>query len=171
MRRFGVILLALLVTACGGESAQEAYDSILEKEDSLAVASTKLKPGELMSAESSIDLIRQLEEFVKNFPDDPHAPECLDKIHMAYTGLQDYKNASLFADRVLKEYPDYVNRVMVLESQAGNYDMFIQPRDTSKVRYYYELLLKEDISAEKKKDVKKRLDHIDLTFEQYIMAQ
>lgn len=170
MRILLAFVAVFLLGACEN-GAQEAYDAILEKEDSISVASAKLEPGEVLPKSSSLELINQLDQFVKDYPNDEHAPECLDKIHMAYSGLQDYKNAALYAERVLKEYPDYINRVMVLESQAGNYDMFITPRDTSKVRYYYNLLLKEDIPAEQRKEIKKRLDHLDLTLEQYILAQ
>jgi hypothetical protein len=44
------------------------------------------------------------------------------------------------------------------------------PRDTSKVRYYFNLLLQEpNITKQKKKDIKSRLERLDLTFEQYIL--
>jgi tetratricopeptide (TPR) repeat protein len=165
------ISACVLLTACGGGDAEEAFEAILETEDSLTVASSKVEPGDPQTTEGTFALIKRLDQFVKDYPDDVRAPECLDKIHMAYSGLQDYKSAARYAERIIKDYPDYVNRAMVLESQAGNYDMFIQPRDTSKVRYYYNLLLKEEIPAGKKKDIQKRLDNLDQTLEQYILSQ
>lgn len=166
----GLICALTLLTSCSSD-ADNAYQAIVAKEDSLAVASEKLPYGEILPEEETYELITQLLKFTEDFPDDAHAPECLDKIHMAYTGLRVYNKASFYADKLLKEYPDYINKSMVLESQAGNYDFFIVPRDTSKVRYYYELLLKEDISKEKRKDIKKRLKYIDLTMEEYILQQ
>lgn len=171
MKNFlGLIIALTLLSSCGGD-VQSAYDAIAAKEDSISVASEKLPYGEILPEEDTYQLITLLLNFSKDYPDDAHAPECLDKVHMAYTGLRDYKKAAFYADKLLKEYPDYINKSMVLESQAGNYDLFIVPRDTSKVRYYYDLLLKEDISSEKRKDIKKRLKHIDLTMEQYILQQ
>ncbi|OFZ07898.1 MAG: hypothetical protein A3D92_11585 [Bacteroidetes bacterium RIFCSPHIGHO2_02_FULL_44_7] len=171
MKNFlGLIIVLTLLSSCGGD-VQSAYDAITAKEDSISVASEKLPNGEILPEEDTYQLITLLLNFSKDYPDDIHAAECLDKVHMAYSGLRDYKKAVFYADKLLKEYPDYINKSMVLESQAGNYDLFIVPRDTSKVRYYYDLLLKEDISSEKRKDIKNRLKHIDLTMEQYILQQ
>ena len=68
------------------------------------------------------------------------------------------------------KYPNYINRALVLESQGSTYDIFLQPRDTSKVRYYYELLLKENPKMEKDKreGIKDRLIHIDMNFDEFI---
>lgn len=166
----GLITALTLLSSCGSD-VQNAYDAITAKEDSLAVASEKLPYGEMLPEDDTYQLITLLLNFSEDFPEDEHAPECLDKVHMAYSGLRVYNKASFYADKLLKEYPDYINKAMVLESQAGNYDLFIVPRDTSKVRYYYELLLKEDITKEKRKDIKKRLKYLDLTIEEYILKQ
>jgi hypothetical protein len=57
----------------------------------------------------------------------------------------------------------------LLESLASSYDINT-PRDTAKVRYYFELLLKEPgLKTQQKKDIKSRLAHLDLTFEEYIL--
>ena len=44
------------------------------------------------------------------------------------------------------------------------------PRDTSKVRYYNELLLKENpkMSKESKEGIEMKLKHLDLNFEEYL---
>lgn len=170
MRWFGFFLLMGLLTSCGG-GADTAYEAITAKEDSIAKVTETLKPGQVIPEGTTEELIGMLEQFVKDYPDDEHAAECLDKLHMAYSGLRDYKKAAEYADRVIKDFPGYINRAMVLESQAGNYDFFILPRDTAKVRYYYNLLLKEEIPSDKRKDILKRLDHLDLTIDQYILAQ
>ena len=44
---------------------------------------------------------------------------------------------------------------MILESMANAYDMFIQPRDISKVQQYNNMLLKENPKMDKEKRKKK----------------
>jgi hypothetical protein len=58
-----------------------------------------------------------------------------------------------------------------LESLASTYDVLIEPRDAEKVKYYYELLLKEKIKASKRKDIENRLKHIDMDFFEYSQFQ
>ena len=51
---------------------------------------------------------------------------------------------------------------------ASTYDVLIEPRDTSKVRYYYSLLLKvKNLSKEKRDGIVNRLKYIDLDFFSY----
>jgi hypothetical protein len=70
----------------------------------------------------------------------------------------------------LEKFPKYVNRALVLESQGSAYDIFIQPRDTSKVRKYYTMLLEENPKMEKDKaeGIRDRLRHLDMNFDQFI---
>jgi hypothetical protein len=57
----------------------------------------------------------------------------------------------------------------LLESLGSSYDVYIVPRDTSKVRYYYELLLKEKtVKSVKKAEIKARLNYLELDLFQYI---
>ncbi len=109
-------------------------------------------------------------DYYHNYPEDTYAAECLDKVHMKYSGLNIHPRAVEYADTLLLKYPDYVNRAMVLESQGSTYDVFIQPRDTAKVRYYYELLLKENpkLDKDKRAGIKDRLKHLDMTFDEFI---
>ena len=89
---------------------------------------------------------------------------------MKYSGLNIPERAAQYADTLLLEYPKYPNRAMVLESQGSNYDVFLQPRDTAKIRYYYNLLLKENpkMDKEKRAGIMDRLNHLDMNFDQFI---
>ena len=75
-----------------------------------------------------------------------------------------------YADTLLASYPAYKNRALVLESQGSSYDVFPEIRDTAKVRYYYKLLMNENpkMNREKINGIKERLQHLNLTFDQYI---
>ena len=76
--------------------------------------------------------------------------------------MGEYRTASTYADMILSQYPNYVNRQMVIESQIVNYDIFITPRNAEKVKQYIELMLKEkELSAEARKEYESRLQNID----------
>ena len=90
---------------------------------------------------------------------------------MIYSSTKRYEKSAIYGDTLVLEYPDYINRPLILESMANVYDMYIFPRDTSKVRYYNELLLKEnkDISKEKREEIQFKLDNLELTLQEIIM--
>lgn len=110
-----------------------------------------------------------LQEFVYIFPNEENTAICLDKLQMLYSGENDYLMASKYADTLIKEFPKYSNRALIIESQIANYDIFITPRDTSKVRFYYELLLNENpnMDLSKKQDLKDRLSKLELSYNEF----
>ncbi|MCH2230754.1 MAG: hypothetical protein MK105_10455 [Crocinitomicaceae bacterium] len=167
---FSIILF--LFAACADEKA-EMLKKIKDTETAIFEKSQNLGPGEVMSPEDDQALIDVLLDFYRAFPEDEHAPECLDKVHMKYTGLADFKNAAAYGDTLLTNYKNYVNRAMILESLANIYDMNVSPRDTSKVRFYNELLLSEnpDMTAEKAEDIRYRLDNIELSIVELIQKR
>jgi hypothetical protein len=91
---------------------------------------------------------------------------------MKYGELQAHQNAVAYGDTLLKSFPNYKNRDFVLESLGSSYDIYIEPRDTSKVRYYYELLLKEKtVKNDKKAEIRARLKYLHLDLFEYINFQ
>ena len=171
LRIIFVSILAVLLTSCGGQDSTDLKKKITNKEELISKLTSELQPGEQLDVEERVELIRLLNEYYHTFPDDVYAPECLDKLHMMYSGSGDYETSVKYADTLLSEYPDYINRAMILESQASSYDIYIQPRDTAKVRFYYELLLNEfpDLDKEKREGIESRLDRLHLSIEQIIM--
>lgn len=170
-----LFISGILFVGCNS-SAQDAVtyrESIKSLEDSLSVASLKLQPGEKMDVQMKQRLINKLVYYYQNFPEDKYAPEYLDKLHMIAVGERDYETAMKYADTLINNYKDYINRSMVLESMANAYDMFILPRDTSKVRYYNDLLLKEnpDMDKDKREEIQYRMKHLDLTIDEFIDFQ
>jgi tetratricopeptide (TPR) repeat protein len=170
------IVFTLLLFSCGGQNDSaktELKDKITNLEDSMTIISQNLKPGEIMSSELHEELIGLLKEYSLSYSDDVYAPEYLDKLHLIYSGRGDYAQSTKYADTLINNYPDYINRAMILESQAIAYDFNIKPRDTSKVRYYYELLLNEypDLPQEKSQGIKSRLKNLHLTIEEIMKMQ
>lgn len=151
-------------------SKTELKAKIKEMEDSLVQLQADLSSIKQIPNLTHFELINRLLDYYHNYPEDPISAEYLDKVHMKYSGLNIYEQAVKYADTLLMNYPDYKNRALVLESQGSSYDVFPEIRDTSKVRYYYTLLIKENpkMNREKIKGIKERLKHLNLTFDQYI---
>jgi hypothetical protein len=171
----GFIFGLVLMTACkqgsdsnqGEDKRESMYQSIKVMEDSIQKMTASNIP---VNNVHNLELINRLVDFQKEFPTDEKAAECLDKVHLVYSKMNLYDKAAGIVDTILENYPKYANRSMLLESQAGSYDIFITPRDTTKVKYYYNLLLKEDskMDAEKKAGILERLKYVGLTFDEYI---
>lgn len=178
MKYFFVLLLLISLFYSCSEGTSETPEILLREkianmEDSIGKLTVNLAPGEMLSDEVSLELIDLLLDYYHKYPKDVYAPECLDKVHMTYSAIGRYKYSANYADTLLANYPDYINREMILESQAGAYDVYLQPRDTAKVRYYYELLLKEnkDLPKDKVHDIQWRLNNLDKTMEEIIMSK
>lgn len=170
-----LLITGVLIVGCNSsaQNAVECREDIISLEDSLSTASLKLQPGEKLDVQMKQRLINKLMFYYQTFPDDKYAPEYIDKLHMIAVGERDYETAMKYADTLINNYKDYINRAMVLESMANAYDMFIVPRDTSKVRYYNELLMKEnpEMDKEKKQEILFRMKHLDLTIDEFIDFQ
>lgn len=150
----------------GGSMSNEGLkNAIKQMEDSIV---TMQKTNKNIPSLAQIELINRLKLFYQAFPTDKYAADCLFKIHIKYSDLNSQKNAMAYGDTLLKNFPNYSNRDFLLESMGSSYDVVIEPRDTSKVRYYYTMLLKEGaISAAKREDLKLRLKYIKLDFFKY----
>lgn len=150
----------------GGFMSNEGLkNAIKQMEDSIV---TMQKTKKNIPSLAQIELINRLKLFYQAFPKDKYAADCLFKIHIKYSDLNSQKNAMAYGDTLLKNFPNYSNRDFLLESMGSSYDVVIEPRDTSKVRYYYTMLLKEGaISAAKREELKLRLKYIKLDFYKY----
>lgn len=174
-----ILMLATVVASCGSNDSkaenskptlEEVKASIKEMEDSLQYMSKDESRVIEVTNLTRIEYINRLRAMYAHYPENEEAPACLDKIHMVYSSMGTHPQAVAYLDTLIEKYPTYKNRAMVLESQASNYDVFIEPRDSAKVRFYYNMLLKEfpNLDKEKKAGIQKRLQHNNLTFDEYI---
>lgn len=152
-----------------GPTEESMMTSITNLEDSLKALVVTNETATLSNS-MRIDYVNRLKAFYNAYPDAEKAPVILDKIHMTYSGMGKHELAAAYGDTLLDRFESYENRPMLLESQAVNYDMFITPRDSSKVRHYYTLLLKEDPSMDedKKEGIHLRLANNHLTMDEFI---
>ena len=151
-------------------SKEDLRARIKEMEDSLKGLQVNIQEVKQIPNLTHFELINRLLDYYHNYPKDSYSAECLDKVHMKYSGMNIHQRAVEYADTLLEKFPKYVNRALVLESQGSAYDIFIQPRDTSKVRKYYTMLLEENPKMEKDKaeGIRDRLRHLDMNFDQFI---
>ncbi|MCT4560036.1 MAG: hypothetical protein N4A41_01550 [Crocinitomicaceae bacterium] len=172
---FLVPVLVLLAVGCGQNSEevkaevslQELKDRVNNYQDSLEVIQ---KNNGTISSLNKIELVNRYLDIYHNYPKSDEAPVALDRIHMLYSGMGAYVKSVEYADTLLELYPDYKGRALILESQGSSYDIFIQPRDTAKVRFYYNILLEEnpDMDSEKRDGIVNRLKFNHLDFDSYI---
>ncbi len=165
MKLAGFVIGLLFVVSCSQNVEESLRESIQLLENELKNTSVNDVDKVAMLKDS---LVGELLNYYRKYPNDPYAPECLDKVHFIYSSQMNYVEAAMYADTLINKYPDYINRPMVIESQYNNYDMFIKPRNIDKAKYYLELLLKEDkeMDKERRADFEYRLEYIDLTIEQ-----
>ena len=175
MRKITIVLscISLILYSCGNkpkvdENSREALKTkITEMEES--ISALKKKSSEPIPNLTSIELINRLTAYYSTFPKDDYAADCLSKLHMKFSELNAHEKALEYGDTLLDVFPNYKNRDFILESMASTYDVLIEPRDTSKIRYYYSLLLKEkNLPKEKRDGIVNRLKYIDLDFFSYI---
>lgn len=169
--RYVYFLLILLLTSCGGQDA--AVDKMSDAQKTSISQIEKLEQEILnlpMNSKADADLINSSKQvlvdslltYYRNYSKDTLAPVYLDKVHMLYSGMGEYQTASNYADMIIKQYPNYVNRKMVIESQIINYDIFITPRKKEKVQEYIELMLQEaTLTDEERQEYKARLNNLD----------
>ena len=172
MRLALFLITAIVITSCGDASSEvaaewtEVQKTSVENIKELEKAALDLPMNSAKDVENlkqaKIQLIDSLLSYYRSYPKDTLAPGYLDKVHMLYSGMGEYRTASTYADMILNQYPNYVNRQMVIESQIVNYDIFITPRNVEKVKQYIELMLKEkELSVEARKEYESRLQNID----------
>ena len=169
-----LLLVSLITFSCDREDDKLVLrEGITNFEDSISKLSYELEPGERLAPGLNDELIELLLSYYRSYPNDDYAPEYLDKVHLLYSAMGNYALSAKYADTILINYKDYINRSFILESQASTYDVFIKPRDTAKVRYYNELLLEEnkDLSKEKIQDIKFRLKNLNLTIDEIVSTQ
>jgi hypothetical protein len=167
----------LLICSCEEGSQKKSALSratlklrITELEDS--IANVQKNPNNLgkITSLTNIELINRLTDYYRAFPKDDYSSDCLFKIHMKFSELNAHEKSVAYGDTLLELFPNYKNKEFLIESMASAYDAYIIPRDTSKIRSYFSLLLNDPkVKSDKKRDIRKRLEHLELSFDDYIL--
>lgn len=170
--------LLFLIFSCGGEKSKTmekpALEDLLKAAKAMEDSLDRLQnSGGSVTSLHRNELINRYLPIYRFYPESEEAPKALDKVQMVFSGIGAYESSIAYGDTLLELYPNYPNRLMVLESQGATYDIFIQPRDSAKVRFYYETLLKENpnLESEKRKGIKARLKNNHLSFDEFVDQQ
>tara|TARA_B100000508_G_scaffold137355_1_gene131654 strand:- start:179778 stop:180380 length:603 start_codon:yes stop_codon:yes gene_type:complete len=151
------------------ESAEEILTSIQEIDDSLKTMIDKKMEDDSYKVDKIVyhEAINRNKKFFSMYPDHEKAESAVDKIASLYMQIGVQKEAAKWRDTLLAKFPETKNKIGLLEMQLNYYDY--DQRDTEKMEYYLEELLKqENLSEEKKESYEFRLKHIDKTFEELI---
>lgn len=183
----GVIVVGLVLTACGGgaetvstestegvPSAEELSVSIEKLRDSLVqLGDNSAVHGTQIPKLTQLSYVEKCLLFYRTYPENEKAPDCLKEVHFMYGVMGAYSLSAQYGDTLLMKYPKYKDRLAILESQISNYDFFIKPWNGEKVKELYNQVFKEfpNLPADKKADFQYRLDHIDLTGDELIDKQ
>lgn len=155
-----------------GVSRNELKASIKQMEDSITGLLQDKNRKKLIPSLTYIELINRFKSYYQRFPNDPYSSQCLFNIHIQYSTLNANDPAIAYGDTLLSKFPNFPNSDLLLESMATTYDIYIVPRDTTKVRKYYTLLLNlKGITSQKRAETKERLQHIELGLFDYITYQ
>lgn len=171
-----VVGMLLLLVACGGAPADKKGEKPTKEQLVQEVKSFEDSIKKRLVPEGSKTVMQYSDKCLavyRNYPKSKEAPAYLDKAHIILSGSGNHHLAVLYADTLIRKYPMYDNRPMVLQSLASAYDMFIIPRKKELVIKYYKLLLKENpkMSKEERENIEFRLKHIDKTFDELIEMQ
>jgi len=141
--------------------------SIQEMEDSLSNSSISKLSGAAFNL-SQLELINRLTAYYRNYPDDPYSADCLFKVQMVYSGLNAHRKSIAYGDTLLKKFPSYKNKYLVIESNIAALDVFLEPRDTAMIRTYYTMLLSDhEYPKTKKAEINRRLKFLYLSIFDY----
>ena len=148
-------------------SRESLKASIPAMEDSVTTLSTQKTTGAMLSL-SQQELINRLTAYYRNYPEDPYSADCLFKVQMVYSGLNAHRKSIAYGDTLLKKFPSYKNKYLAIESNIAALDVFIEPRDTSEIHRYYNMLLNDsEYPSAKKLEIRRRLKYLELSIFDY----
>jgi hypothetical protein len=148
-------------------SRESLKASIQAMEDSVMTLSTQKTTGAMLSL-SQQELINRLTAYYRNYPEDPYSADCLFKVQMVYSGLNAHRKSIAYGDTLLKKFPGYKNKYLAIESNIAALDVFIEPRDTSEIHRYYNMLLNDnEYPSAKKLEIRRRLKYLELSIFDY----
>jgi tetratricopeptide (TPR) repeat protein len=168
-------LFASLLNACQSESKTEqkkdnSFNETIQTEqlDSIRTALEKAIPS------VPIDLYRKAIamhlQFADHHKDHDFAPTALDYAQGYYEQIQDLRSSIMVINRILKDYPDYKGKQMLMYNKATHHDFL---RDTLEARIAYEEYLNEfpKISSSEKKEIQELIKLVPYTIDERIKMQ
>ncbi len=92
--------------------------------EKLVRAAVKTTPERAPSIQLAMYSIQAYQYFAHDFPQDPRAPDALDRAGQLYAGvLRDPAKAVEYYEKAYQQYPNYPKRAMLLVQQGAAYEM------------------------------------------------
>mgnify|MGYP001165436675 CR=1 FL=1 len=179
MKNYFFLISLIIVSACS-ENEQEKKEKVIEKNQKTSIEELKkqisnyedtlvsLNKNHIIQNLHYIEYFNRLTKFYECYPEDDYAQYCLFKIASTNTGHEpgDPKHLDIqekYADTLLIKYPNFKEKKLLLEGLIAGLDFNNVFRDTSKIRFYYNQILKiKNLDKAYIKQTKKRLKHLDL---------
>jgi tetratricopeptide (TPR) repeat protein len=109
-------------------------------------------------------------QFVEYNPDDAFAPTALDYAQGYYEQIQDLRSSINVINRLLREYPDYKGKQMLMYNKATHHDFL---RDTLEARQAYEAYLAEfpNLSKAEREEIEELIELVPYSLAERIKMQ
>jgi tetratricopeptide (TPR) repeat protein len=109
-------------------------------------------------------------QFAEHNPNDDFAPVALDYAQGYYEQIQDLRSSINVINRLLKTYPDYKGKKMLMFNKATHHDFL---RDIPEAKQAYEDYLKEfpNLSQEEREEIEELIQLVPYSLEERIKMQ
>lgn len=167
---FRMLALSLVMMACSSQPDQATLKENIKKCEAEVQDLSERGVKPILMNEGREKLVNSLLAYYRTYPEDAYAAECLGKVHMSYSAMNEEELSIAYADTLIQKYPDYPDRMIMLESLVSAYELRT-PRNTEKIKEYLQMLIKEfgdEMSEEKRADMEYHLKFVDLSLEQRI---
>lgn len=158
--------LTVLLFSCAQEvkvtAKEKVKNEISDQEKRVTELSKDIeKAKETNSAKE--ELVNILLGYYHEYPKDDYSGNCLSKVVMLYSGINNIDMAVAYTDTLIDKYPKFIDRSQMIESQIVTYEISITPRDTDKIKKYLNLWLKENKGESKEKisEMEYHLKHVE----------
>jgi len=168
-----VLFTFIAITSCSSEEKEEVIVDPVNASSSITTKALDSIRNELQKAIPAVpqDLYKKAIamhlQFVDAYPNDPFAATALDYAQGYYEQMQDFRSSVQYIDRILKEYPEYPNKQVLMFSKATHLDFL---RDTVAAKKAYEDYLNtfKDISKEERSEVEELIKLVPYSMEERI---
>jgi outer membrane protein assembly factor BamD (BamD/ComL family) len=171
MKKLILIVLALIIVggACQGPEKQstEKQEEVTAEERIAALEEELFNAASMrIDRKKALELIRLYEQYAREYPDDPKAPEYLFKAADISMNMRRPKATIVMFDKIIEEFPGYEKSSSALFLKAFVYEDQLQ--DYENARKYYEQFLSEYPDSEFADDAEVSLKNLGKSPEELI---
>lgn len=160
MRIVVLVLFFISLYSCGDAASQEPKKESKPWTQEQSLDFIRDTRTQLMGMPTSTDeqltemyklrdlLIDSMEIFVKNYPDHEKNMNLFANLYLMYSSKNDHTNGLRIGDVIIKNYPKFPDRKMILQGQIDFCLNYLKPFDKKRVATYYQILVEEDLETD-----------------------